>query len=157
MIADELSQNDIDALLNAAESGEFSSGDDEGVDSILSDFGGGAGIADSPAQGEAPKLMGMPTFELSAGEVQENNIDILMDVDVEVKIELGRTNMFVEDILRLGEGSVVELDKRSGDPVDILVNDRIVGRGEVLVLNDVFCVRVTEILSPKERFQMQHI
>ncbi len=157
MIADELSQNDIDALLNAAESGEFSSADSGDVDDILGGFGGGGEAAGQASNDNAPQLLEMPNFELSASEVQENNIDILMDVDIEVKIELGRTNMFVEDILRLGPGSVVELDKRSGDPVDILVNDRIVGRGEVLVLNDVFCVRVTEILSPKERFQMQHI
>jgi flagellar motor switch protein FliN/FliY len=65
-----------------------------------------------------------------------------------VKIELGRTRMLVEDVLRLGEGSVVELDKLAGDPVDVYVNDRRVARGEVLVLNDNFCVRINEILAP---------
>ena len=65
-----------------------------------------------------------------------------------VKIELGRTRMLVEDVLKLGEGAVVELDKLAGDPVDIFVNDRPVARGEVLVLNDNFCVRINEILAP---------
>jgi len=74
-------------------------------------------------------------------------IELLSDVNLNVKIELGRTRLLVEDVLRLGEGAVVELDKLAGDPVDIYVNDRHVARGEVLVLNDNFCVRVSEILD----------
>lgn len=73
-------------------------------------------------------------------------IDLLGDVALNVKIELGRTKMLVEDVLSLAEGSVVELDKLAGDPVDVYVNDRHVARGEVLVLNDSFCVRINEIL-----------
>ena len=76
------------------------------------------------------------------------HIDLLDDVELEVKIELGRTEMYIEDVLGLGPGSVVELDKAAGDPVDILVNDRLVARGEVLVLNESFCVRINDILSP---------
>jgi len=76
------------------------------------------------------------------------SIDLLADVNLNVKIELGRTRMMVEDILRLNDGSVVELDKLAGDPVDVFVNDRLVARGEVLVLNDNFCVRINEILAP---------
>lgn len=75
------------------------------------------------------------------------NIDLLDDVELDVKIELGRTQMYIEDVLRLGEGSVVELDKLAGDPVDVYVNDRLVARGEVLVLNDNFCVRINDIIS----------
>ena len=75
------------------------------------------------------------------------NIDLLRDVQLNVKIEPGRTRMYIEDILRLGEGSVVELEKLAGDPVDVFVNDRLVARGEVLVLNDNFCVRIGEIVS----------
>jgi flagellar motor switch protein FliN/FliY len=75
------------------------------------------------------------------------NIDLLRDVTLNVKIELGRSRMYVEDILRLSEGSVVELDKLAGDPVDVFVNDRLVARGEVLVLNDNFCVRIGEIVT----------
>jgi len=66
---------------------------------------------------------------------------------MDVRIELGRTRMFVEDVLRLGDGAVVELDKLAGDPVDVFVNDRRVARGEVLVLNDMFCVRISEIMD----------
>lgn len=74
-------------------------------------------------------------------------IDLLRDVDLNVKIELGRCRMLVDDVLRLKEGSVVELDKLAGDPVDVFVNNRLVARGEVLVLNDNFCVRISDIIS----------
>ena len=77
-------------------------------------------------------------------------IELLKDVDLNVKIELGRTHMLIEDVLRLAEGSVVELDKLAGDPVDVYVNDQLVARGEVLVLNDNFCVRVNEIVTAVE-------
>ncbi len=83
----------------------------------------------------------------TAAPVAVNSMDLLRDVNLNVKIELGRSRMLVEDVLRLGEGSVVELDKLAGDPVDVLVNDRLVARGEVLVLNDNFCVRINDILS----------
>lgn len=79
-----------------------------------------------------------------------SGIDLLGDVDLQVMIELGRTEMLVEDVLRLGNGSVVELDKLAGDPVDVYVNNRLVARGEVLVLNDNFCIRVSEIVANLE-------
>ncbi len=79
-----------------------------------------------------------------------NPLDLLSDVDLNVKIELGRTQMLVEDVLKLKNGCVVELDKLAGDPVDIYVNDRLVARGEVLVLNDNFCVRINELVSSKQ-------
>lgn len=79
------------------------------------------------------------------------SVNMLYDVELEVKIELGRTQLSVEDILRLREGSIVQLDKDAGAPVDILINNRLVAEGEVLVLNDYFCVRVTNILSNKDR------
>ncbi len=83
----------------------------------------------------------------SALDASFQSIELLKDVGLQVKIELGRSRMLVEDVLRLGEGSVVELDKLAGDPVDVYVNDRLVARGEVLVLNDNFCIRVNEIIS----------
>jgi flagellar motor switch protein FliN/FliY len=89
----------------------------------------------------------LPNFSQIAQEVQTSSIDLLRDVDLNVKIELGRSQMLVEDVLKLGEGSVVELDKLAGDPVDVFVNERLVARGEVLVLNDNFCVRINEIVA----------
>jgi len=79
---------------------------------------------------------------------QENaTLELLRDVELDLKIELGRTNMYLEDVLRLRKGAVVPLDKLAGDPVDIYVNGRLIARGEVLVLNDNFCVRVAELIS----------
>lgn len=79
-------------------------------------------------------------------QVDTKRVTMLNDVNLRVKLQLGKTRMLVEDILNLGEGSVVELDKLAGDPIDILVNDRLIARGEVLVLNDNFCVRISEVL-----------
>ena len=89
----------------------------------------------------------LPSFHQAMADAQVSSIDLLRDVELNVKIELGRSRMLVEDVLKLGEGSVVELDKLAGDPVDVFVNDRLVARGEVLVLNDNFCVRVNEIVA----------
>ncbi len=93
----------------------------------------------------------LPNFKQVLAEVESSGIELLHDVDLNVRIELGRTHMLVEDVLRLAEGSVVELDKLAGDPVDVFVNDRLVARGEVLVLNDSFCVRVNEVLGDVEK------
>ncbi len=89
----------------------------------------------------------LPSFQQVMHDAQASSIDLLRDVELNVKIELGRSRMMVEDVLKLSEGSVVELDKLAGDPVDVFVNDRLVARGEVLVLNDNFCVRVNEIVA----------
>ena len=91
--------------------------------------------------------MNLPALTANLSPAQQKAIELLSDVNLNVKIELGRTRMLVEDVLKLSEGAVVELDKLAGDPVDIFVNDRHVARGEVLVLNDNFCVRVSEILQ----------
>jgi len=110
--------------------------------------GGAAPAAELPLE-DVP----LPDFDVSEVAKQANQpLSLLYDVEMHVKIELGRTNMFVEDVLKLGEGSVVELDRLAGDPVDVFVNGRLVARGEVLVLNDNFCVRVSEIIAdPKKR------
>ena len=79
-----------------------------------------------------------------------NSIELLHDVELHVTVELGRTQMLVEDVLRMSEGSVVELDKLAGDPVDVYVNGRLIARGEVLVLNDSFCIRISEIVADLE-------
>jgi flagellar motor switch protein FliN/FliY len=105
-----------------------------------------AQAAPAPAPGD-PSLLDLPNFQQVIRDAQVSSIDLLRDVELNVKIELGRSRMLVEDVLKLGEGSVVELDKLAGDPVDVFVNDRLVARGEVLVLNDNFCVRVNEIVA----------
>lgn len=87
--------------------------------------------------------------ELSPGEAAEERqpIDLLGDVELDLRVELGRTQMRLEEVLLLRQGSVVALDKLAGDPVDIFVNGRLIARGEVLVMNDNFCIRVTELVG----------
>lgn len=93
------------------------------------------------AEPEAPKP-GKKTEKDSS-----NNIDLLMDVSLRVTVELGRTRMQLARILELKNGSVVELDRLAGDPVDVFVNDRMVARGEVVVVDDKFGVRIIEMVS----------
>ncbi|HVZ92878.1 MAG TPA: flagellar motor switch protein FliN [Phycisphaerales bacterium] len=104
--------------------------------------------AETGAASDEPGEFKLPDFTPPASSEPVSGIDLLADVILNVRIELGRTRMLVEDVLKLASGSVVELDKLAGDPVDVLVNDRPVARGEVLVLNDNFCVRINEILDP---------
>jgi len=88
-----------------------------------------------------------------AGEAQGRNIELLMDVNLPISIELGRTKMSISDILALGPGSVVELNKLAGEPVDLLVNQKVVARGEVVVIDENFGVRVTQLMTPEERLK----
>jgi flagellar motor switch protein FliN/FliY len=82
-----------------------------------------------------------------SGNIKATNIDLLMDVSMRVTVELGRTRMQLARILELQHGSVVELDRLAGDPVDVFVNDRMVARGEVVVVDDKFGVRILEMVS----------
>jgi flagellar motor switch protein FliN/FliY len=107
--------------------------------------GGAPGASADPFAGGMP--FQLPVFDAAVIAKQSRAIDLLSDVNLNVKIELGRTRLLVDDVLKLSEGAVVELDKLAGDPVDVFVNDRLVARGEVLVLNDNFCVRINEILA----------
>ncbi len=171
-----LSQADVDALLGGGASGGERDGDvqqatvqedgpqatgqqDTRVDSLGRPFDEAAAAmqaairADQDVQtGGAPPLDAKP-FELSdlsdsaLGAIDARRVSMLNDVNLRVKIQLGQTRMLVEDVLKLNKGSVVELDKLAGDPVDVYVNDRLIARGEVLVLNDAFCVRISEVLS----------
>lgn len=88
-----------------------------------------------------------------AGGTTARNIDLLMDVNLPVSIELGRTKMSISDILALGPGSVVELAKLAGEPVDVMVNYKIVARGEVVVIDENFGVRITQLMTPEERLK----
>lgn len=101
----------------------------------------------SEAQGQVDGMQDDVDSAIGPTAGEQGGIDMLGDVDLDVTIELGRTEMLVEDVLRLASGSVVELNKLAGDPVDVYVNSRLVARGEVLVLNDNFCIRISEILA----------
>jgi flagellar motor switch protein FliN/FliY len=86
-------------------------------------------------------------------KVHAKDIDFLLDIPLEVTVELGNTRMLIRDLLQLGQGSVVELDKLAGEPLEVLVNGKLVARGEVVVINEKFGVRLTDIISPVERIR----
>ncbi len=88
-----------------------------------------------------------------AGKCEPRNSDMLMDVNLPIPIALGRTKLTILDILSLGPGSVVELNKLAGEPVDVLVNQRVVAKGEVVVIDENFGVRVTQLMPPEERLK----
>lgn len=108
-----------------------------------------AGLQEAEASLNGPQPAPFRLEELiGEGEPPEKaSMDLVRDVDLDLKIELGRTHMHLDEILKLRRGSVVTLDKLAGDPVDIYVNGRLIARGEVLVLNDNFCVRVAQLLG----------
>ena len=92
--------------------------------------------------------------ELGAGATNEEgnqNLDFLLDIPLEVTVELGRNKMIINDMLQLTQGSVVELTKNAGETVDIFVNNKLLGKGEVIVVNDRLGVRITEIISQADR------
>ncbi len=96
--------------------------------------------------------------EISFEELNENkssgparDLEFLLDIPLLVSVELGRTKMLINDLLQLGQGSVVELEKLAGEPMEIYVNSRLIARGEVVVVNEKFGVRLTDIVSPSER------
>jgi flagellar motor switch protein FliN/FliY len=94
----------------------------------------------------------METGNLAMNDTSQR-LDRLLDVPLNVDVELGRTRMTIQDLLALGPGSIIELDKVAGSPLDILVNDRLLARGEAVVVNDKFGIRITDIVSPQERVQ----
>jgi len=125
-----IAQSDIETLLHQAEKAL-------------------ASIDEGPNEPVPPGVAPFRWEELAAApaSAESANLDLIRDVELDLRIELGRTQMYLEDVLRLRRGSVVTLDKLAGDPVDIFVNGRLVARGEVLVLNDNFCVRVAELVA----------
>lgn len=90
---------------------------------------------------------------MSAEERHDRNLDLILDIPLKVSVELGRTKMMVSELLNLGQGSVIELNKLAGEALEILVNDKLVARGEAVVVNEKFGVRLTDIISPQERVQ----
>ncbi|MBI2178154.1 MAG: flagellar motor switch protein FliN [Candidatus Tectomicrobia bacterium] len=109
----------------------------------------GAGEGESGWTGES----GGGGLAAAADEAGPINIDLIMDLPLQVVVELGRTTMLINDLLQLGQGSVIELNKQVGEPLDILVNGKLVARGEVVVVRDKFGIRITDVISPIERIK----
>ena len=93
------------------------------------------------------------SFSSSPGDGQINDINMVLDIPVQLSVELGRTKVPIKHILQLGQGSVVELDALVGEPMDVLVNGYLIAQGEVVVVNDKFGIRLTDVVTPSERLR----
>lgn len=127
----------------------------------MGDFG--AALAAAGSQAEAPGAggagMGAPGGPMGGGQSAPKaapavqSLDFILDIPLKVTVELGRSKMAIREILKLAQGSVVELSKFAGEPLEVLVNDKLIARGEVVVVNEKFGVRLTDIISPVERIE----
>lgn len=106
----------------------------EGLEGVAAAAGG---VAEAATKAGAPK--------------QQQTLDFILDVTLNVTVEVGRARMTIQDLLQLGQGSVVELTKLAGEPLDIYVNGKAVARGEAVIVNEKFGVRLTDIISPEDR------
>lgn len=100
-------------------------------------------------QATAPKLTEVP----SPSGGKDRNLNLILDIPLRVTVELGRTKMPVSELLNLTQGSVIELNKLAGEPMEVLVNDKLIARGEAVVVNEKFGVRLTDVISPSERVE----
>jgi flagellar motor switch protein FliN/FliY len=107
------------------------------------------------APAAAPEIPLEAAAEAGPGfkEKESPRLEMLLDIPLEISVELGRVRMLINDLLQLGQGSVIELDKLAGEPLEILVNQKLIARGEVVVVNEKFGIRLTDIISPLERIK----
>jgi len=130
---------------NASPLGDINLGD---IGAVLAAASQGAG---SDSSSGAPPSSGGAQKRGSAPPVQ--SLDFILDIPLKVTAELGRTKMAIRDVLQLAQGSVIELSKFAGEPLEVLVNDKLIARGEVVVVNEKFGIRLTDIISPVERIE----
>ncbi len=133
---------DIEAIKEAG--GNDGTAEDAAADS-------GAAVAGKPAKKPVKKLEFASFDESDKTAEPPKNLDFILDIPLTISVELGRTKMVINDMLQLGQGSVIELAKLAGEPLDIYVNGKLMARGEVVLVNDKFGVRLTDIISPVER------
>ena len=93
------------------------------------------------------------TGDDALNKLKVQNLDFILDIPLKVSVELGRAQVVIKDLLQLGQGSVLELDKLAGEPLEVLVNGKLVAKGEVVVVNEKFGIRLTDIISPIERIE----
>lgn len=109
---------------------------------------GGVGTSGGVLSGDAPR-----SFSSSSSDAPIQDINMVLDIPVQLSVELGRTKVPIKHILQLGQGSVVELDAMAGEPMDVLVNGYLIAQGEVVVVNDKFGIRLTDVVTPSERLR----
>lgn len=157
-----LSQSELDALLAAAEGENIGGGLGEEPDA-WDENAPQAEAQAMPAAPSARSIVELPLFDAPEGGGplgsgaghSPASMSRVRDIPLDVSVELGRTRLLIRDILDLGTGSIIELDKLAGEPVDLFANGLLVARGEVIVIDDNFGVRVTEIITAAERRQIQ--
>jgi flagellar motor switch protein FliN len=144
-----IGQDEVARVLAEAPSVPADAVDQGSIDSLLDQAQTALSSIDAPATSlpEGVKPFAFKDLSGTSADNETASLDLLRDVQLDLKIELGRTQMQLEDVLRLKQGAVVTLDKLAGDPVDVYANGRLIARGEVLVLNDNFCVRVAELIA----------
>ena len=109
-------------------------------------------VKDQETKLEAEGKGAGPEGDKSSGVAKEvSNLDFILDIPLEISVELGRTRLLISELLQLGQGSVIELNKLSGEPLEIFVNQRLIARGEVVVVNEKFGIKMTDILNPIDR------
>lgn len=109
--------------------------------------------ADVPVAASASDSIFQDFSSASKRATTQNDIDFIMDIPVQLTVELGRTKIAIRNLLQLAQGSVVELDGMAGEPMDVLVNGCLIAQGEVVVVNDKFGIRLTDIITPSERIR----
>jgi flagellar motor switch protein FliN/FliY len=109
--------------------------------------------SDQPAEKRKPETPKSPKKTDAAQSKLSGNMDFLLDIPLEISVELGRTKILINELLKLGQGSVIELSKLAGEALEILANQKLIARGEVVVVNEKYGVRLTEIISPSERIE----
>lgn len=112
-----------------------------------------SGAAEPDAGGAAPEPTPAQAAPAPKAKGGHQNLELLLDIPLEITAELGRAKMIINDLLQLGQGSVIELNKLAGEPLEIMVNQKLIARGEVVVVNEKFGIRLTDVISPLERIK----
>lgn len=107
----------------------------------------------TPTAATAPAPASFPSLDGGAATPAPKNIDFILDIPMQVTVQVGSTKMVIRELLQLGQGSVIELEKLAGEPMEVLVNNKLVARGEVVVVNEKFGIRLTDVISAAERVQ----
>jgi flagellar motor switch protein FliN/FliY len=134
------------ALAEAGDAGQ------DDIDALMAQGGGASAAPAAPRMemeefGAAPKLGNGPVA------LEGPNLDVILDIPVSISMEVGSTEISIRNLLQLNQGSVVELDRLAGEPLDVLVNGTLIAHGEVVVVNEKFGIRLTDVISPSERIK----
>ncbi len=156
----ELTQDDIDALMSQGGDAEDTptddaAGADHEQDRLAEEWAKaldeGLDIEEGVPLGQEAKQAQFTDLGGARKTTTSRDLDFILDIPLDVTVEIGRNRMLINDLLQLGQGSIIELNRLAGEPLDILVNNKLIARGEVVVVSEKFAIRITDIVSPMER------